>query len=155
MPIEELKESLSQSLPGAAWKDRPSDPSGFQGEITLDSRDIRTLFRLLKEKGCYLETITALDFPDHFELVYILCLLQPLFRILARTKISKDAQPVSISKIYPGAIWMEREVYDFYGIKFLGHPDLKRILLPDDATIYPLRKDFGKTKLTQEIDELL
>ena len=155
MQTEELKKSLSASLSSAECKERDPDSSGLHLEVALEPRHIRTLIRHFQEAGFYLETITAADFPEHFELYYIVCQIQPLLRVMARTRLSKDAKAVSIAGIYQGAAWMEREVYDFYGIEFLGHPDLKRILLPDDATIFPLRKDFGKTKATQVIDELL
>jgi NADH:ubiquinone oxidoreductase subunit C len=75
--------------------------------------------------------------------------------VIARIQILKDASPHTVSAVYPGAIWLEREIYDFFGIRFLDHPDLRRLLNPDNADYFPLLKTFGKTKLTEEIDDIL
>ncbi len=108
------------------------------------------------EKRFFLETITAVDFIDHFELVYFYSTYyQDLCRVMARIQISKEASPFSISAVYPEAIWLEREVYDFFGIRFQEHPDLKRIINPDEADYFPLLKNFGKTKFTADIDDIL
>ena len=75
---------------------------------------------------------------------------------MTRVKLPPEATAFTLSAIYPEAIWLEREVFDLFGIRFLGHPNLKRILQPDDATIFPLRKTFGKTRVTsEEIDDIL
>ena len=65
------------------------------------------------------------------------------FRIVVRARIPReDASIPTISHVFSGADWHEREAYDFFAINFEFHPDLKRILLPEDADFYPLRKDF-------------
>ena len=74
---------------------------------------------------------------------------------MTRIRIPKEAPPFSVSAVYPEAIWLEREVYDFFGIRFQEHPDLRRIINPDDVDYFPLLKNFGKTKFTAEIDDIL
>ncbi|OGP50951.1 MAG: hypothetical protein A2Y79_10310 [Deltaproteobacteria bacterium RBG_13_43_22] len=125
-------------------------------EVRLDQGGMRRVAKVMLDKRFYLETITAVDFIDHFELVYLYSTYyQDVFRVITRIRIAKDATPFSVSAIYPGAIWLEREVYDFFGIRFQEHPDLKRIINPDDADYFPLLKNFGKTKFTEEIDDIL
>ena len=92
--------------------------------------------------------IAGVDYPERderFEVVYHL--LSPKQNLRIRVKVSTDEeQPVpSITGIFPGADWYEREAYDFYGMLFSGHPDLRRILTDYGFDGYPLRKDFPTT----------
>jgi len=92
--------------------------------------------------------IAGVDYPERderFEVVYHL--LSPKQNLRVRVKVSTDEeQPVpSITGIFPGADWYEREAYDFYGMLFSGHPDLRRILTDYGFDGYPLRKDFPTT----------
>jgi NADH-quinone oxidoreductase subunit C len=96
--------------------------------------------------GCFLESLTAVDFPEHFTLVYHFNHYRELCRAVVRAKLAKEAAAPSISHIYPGANWYEREVFDLFGIRFSGHPDLRRILLPVDADFHPLRKKFAESE---------
>ncbi|HUE55038.1 MAG TPA: NADH-quinone oxidoreductase subunit C [Candidatus Udaeobacter sp.] len=94
----------------------------------------------------YLSDATSLDrFPiePRFELNYHLVSIPNRSKIRLRTRVS-GADPVvdSVVPVWPGAGWMEREIYDLMGIRFNGHPDLRRILLPDDWEGYPLRRDY-------------
>jgi NADH-quinone oxidoreductase subunit C len=82
--------------------------------------------------------------PERFELVVMLLSLAQVRRVRIRVQVPEDAAEVtSLWDLYRGAEAMEREVYDMYGISFTGHPDLTRILMPDDWEGHPLRKDFG------------
>ncbi len=92
--------------------------------------------------------IAGVDYPEReerFEVVYHL--LSPRQNLRVRVKVSTDEeQPVpSVTGIFPGADWYEREAYDFYGMLFSGHPDLRRILTDYGFDGYPLRKDFPTT----------
>jgi NADH-quinone oxidoreductase subunit C len=82
--------------------------------------------------------------PERFELVVMLLSLAQVSRVRIRVQIPEDAAEVpSLWDLYRGAEAMEREAYDMYGISFTGHPDLTRILMPEDWEGHPLRKDFG------------
>lgn len=93
----------------------------------------------------YLVDITALDHlgdEKRFELVYHMYSYQTSRFIRLKTRIGVGETAPSVTSIWKAADWLEREVYDMFGIGFSGHPDLKRILLPEDWIGYPLRKDY-------------
>jgi NADH-quinone oxidoreductase subunit C len=78
-----------------------------------------------------------------FEVHYVLLNLDTAERIIVKAGVSDpDPSLPTAVEIWPGANWMEREVFDLFGIKFHGHPDLRRILMPEEFTAYPLRKDY-------------
>jgi NADH-quinone oxidoreductase subunit C len=82
--------------------------------------------------------------PERFELVVMLLSLAHVRRVRIRVQVPEDAAEVSsLWDLYRGAEAMEREAYDMFGISFTGHPDLTRILMPEDWEGHPLRKDFG------------
>lgn len=87
--------------------------------------------------------LTAVDYGDHFTLVYVLYSTQLRHRVMVKCDISREKNRVlSIVNLYPAANVLEREVYDLMGIEFIGHPNLKRIIMADDFVGHPLRKDF-------------
>jgi NADH-quinone oxidoreductase subunit C len=83
------------------------------------------------------------DANDRFAIVYALTNITTGDRLFVKTFVNDpDPELPSVVHLWRGADWMEREVYDMYGIRFTGHPDLRRILMPEGATCYPLRKDY-------------
>ncbi|MBU1159206.1 MAG: NADH-quinone oxidoreductase subunit C [Candidatus Thermoplasmatota archaeon] len=91
----------------------------------------------------HLSMISAVDYPDRFEIVYHINSYQSNIMLELIVKLPKDDPTVdSISSIWGGANWNERESYDLMGIVFNDHPKLERILLPKDTMYHPLRKDF-------------
>ncbi len=97
----------------------------------------------------FLSTVTAVDWPERtprFDVVYQLLSLpnQCVLRLKVRVGAKGEEHPSvpSVTAIWPGANWYEREVYDLFGIEFAGHPDLRRIMMPPDWTTHPLRKDY-------------
>ena len=96
--------------------------------------------------------ITAVDYPEkekRFKLVYLLLSHENNLRILVNMNIDEKTQVPSIIKFFPSANWMEREVFDMYGVSFKDHPDLRRILTDYGFKGYPLRKDFPLTGHTE------
>jgi NADH-quinone oxidoreductase subunit C len=155
-PLESIKNSLVQLIPEAELRDRDYRECGYHLEVRLVTRGMRRVAREMRDRLFFLETVTAVDFLEYFHLVYLFTSYhEDNFRVMARVKLPKEIRPFSVWDIYPEAIWLEREVYDFFGIRFQGHPDLRRIINPDDADYFPLLKNFGKTKFTAEIDDIL
>ncbi len=107
--------------------------------------DPRTRF----EQLCDLTCVDYLNFPgasDRFGVIYALLSLTHNHRLWLKVFVN-DPDPAvpSVTGVWRGAEWPEREVYDMFGIRFLGHPDLRRILMPQNFTAYPLRKDYPLT----------
>lgn len=99
-------------------------------------------FDLLVDVTC-VDYLSYRDAKDRFGLVYLLASTSTGERLTIRTFLNEpDLRVASVVPLWEGANWMEREVYDMFGIEFEGHPDLRRILMPDEFTAYPLRKDY-------------
>ncbi len=96
--------------------------------------------------------LSGVDYPNNFGVIYHLFSMKYHHKIAVKVDLSKDDPAVpSVADIWHGANWFEREVYDLYGIKFNGHPDLTRILLPDDWEGYPMRKDYKYPETYHEL----
>jgi NADH-quinone oxidoreductase subunit C len=94
----------------------------------------------------YLVDLTAVDWPkraERFDVVYILYSYARNERLRVKTNVADGYKPQTAVGVHLAANWMEREVFDMYGIEFEGHPDMRRILLPEEWQGYPLRKDYG------------
>jgi NADH-quinone oxidoreductase subunit C len=90
-----------------------------------------------------LMSLTCVDYPDKFIIVYHLFSMRHLHKITLKVDVSKDnASVLSVENIWESANWFEREVYDLFGLRFEGHSNLIRIMLPDDWEGHPLRKDY-------------
>ena len=120
--------------------------------IEIQIEDIlKTILFLKTNEKCkfrQLIDITAVDYPEkekRFKLVYILLSHETNLRLIINSYINEKTAIPSITKIFPSANWMEREVFDMYGITFKDHPDLRRILTDYNFEGYPLRKDFPLT----------
>jgi NADH-quinone oxidoreductase subunit C len=94
----------------------------------------------------YMVDITAVDWPkrpERFDVVYILYSFARNLRLRVKTYIAEGYKPETAVTIHLTANWLEREVFDMFGIEFAGHPNMTRILLPEEWQGYPLRKDYG------------
>ena len=118
---------------------------GFHAEATVAPADVVSAAQKLDREGFALDTITGVDWiaAGQMEVVYDFFHFHKNLRVVVRTRIPRETPELpSIHQVFPGANWHERETHDFFGIKFLGHPNLTPFLLPEDATYHPLRKDF-------------
>jgi len=120
----------------------------FREEITLvvAPEQILESLQAARETGfVVLSDLTAVDrhpAEPRFEVVYHLTAMQPAARVRVKVRLAAGQTVPSATALWPAANWLEREVYDLFGIRFDGHPDLRRILLPDDWEGHPLRKDY-------------
>ncbi|MGC2185702.1 MAG: NADH-quinone oxidoreductase subunit C [Terriglobales bacterium] len=126
-----------------------------QKYIVADSSLVPELLQLLRdqEQFDYCVDVTAVHYPDRdrqFEVVWILYSFLLNERIRVKALYGEGESVPSVVPIWPTANWLEREVFDMFGIRFEGHPDLKRILLPDGWKGHPLRKDYGIIQQDQE-----
>lgn len=119
-----------------------------QNYFAVDSSIVREVLQLLhdEEQFDYCVDLTAVHYPKRekqFDIVYVLYSFPRNERIRVKTQFA-DGEPVpTATGIWPAANWLERECFDMFGIKFEGHPDPRRILLPDGWTGHPLRKDYN------------
>jgi NADH-quinone oxidoreductase subunit C len=119
---------------------------GYHVDASVTSEEVVGAAQHLANEGFALDTITGVDWlaQGQMEVVYDYFHPTRTLRAVVRTRIPRDNPQVpTISGVFPGANWHERETHDFFGIVFLGHPDLTPFLLPEDATYHPLRKDFA------------
>ncbi len=118
--------------------------------IVVPSERVYSVLEYLWDEGFdMLAELTAVDYleypgaTDRFGVVYVLINTTTGERLVVKTHLNlPDPELKSVYSLWKSADWMEREVYDMFGIKFEGHPDLRRILMPDEFTAFPLRKDY-------------
>jgi NADH-quinone oxidoreductase subunit C len=119
--------------------------------VRIPSERVRGALQCLKEACGYdmLIDVTAVDYleyegaTDRFGVVYCLLNTTTGERLVLKTHVNDpDPAVASVYSLWAGADWMEREVFDMFGIRFEGHPDLRRVLMPDEFTAFPLRKDY-------------
>jgi NADH-quinone oxidoreductase subunit C len=118
---------------------------GYHLEATVQPDQVVLAAQLMDREGFSLDTITGVDWlgQGQMEVVYDYFHPRRGFRAVARARIPRENPEIpTLSQVFPGANWHERETHDFFGIRFLGHPDLSPFLLPEDADYHPLRKDF-------------
>jgi NADH-quinone oxidoreductase subunit C len=157
MTHQELLDSLGQAL-----GDKIQNKTEFRSEITctIAASDLREIAAFCRDKLSldYLVDITSIDnFGEEprFEIVYHLYSMPHAVHLRLKLKIPEEAGVVdTVSDIWPTANWHEREIYDMMGIKFNGHPDLRRILMWDGYPFFPLRKDFPLEGLPSEMPDV-
>ena len=147
--LENLEKKINSEL---GTKIKNSEIRHDQIYITISSDDLLNVTTFLKTnintKFRQLIDITAVDYPENqnrFKMVYLFLSHELNQRIVLHFFINENQQVLSLTKIFPSANWMEREIFDMYGIKFTDHPDLRRILTDYGFEGYPLRKDFPLT----------
>ena len=157
MTCEEALASLEKSL-----GDKLQAKTEFRGETTytIAAADLREIAKFCRDELSfdYLIDITSIDNSSEesrFEIVYELYSMSLGAHLRLKLRVSEAAGSVdTVSDIWPTANWHEREIYDMMGIKFDGHPDLRRILMWDGYPFFPLRKEFPLEGLPSEVPDV-
>ncbi|MBZ5537344.1 MAG: NADH-quinone oxidoreductase subunit C [Acidobacteriia bacterium] len=128
-----------------------------QNVIILETPSLIEVCKFVRENEImpcdYLVDVTAVDYPSRekrFDVVYVLHSFKMNERVRLKIYVADNETIPSVTAIWPTANWLEREVFDMFGIKFSGHPDLKRILLPEGWKGHPLRKDYHLQQMDDE-----
>ena len=144
-PTAELRKRFGDAL---------LEAHAFRGDetVAVPAEPIEEILRFLREHPDlafdFLTDLCAVHYPDReyqYEVVYHLYSFPNNHRLRVKARIFRGETCASVVGVYPGANWLEREAFDMVGIRFDGHPDLRRILMPDDFEGHPLRRDFPLT----------
>ncbi len=162
-----MSESLAKGLEAVVTDSEPRDyvATGLHHCHLVAAKQLLAATTLFLDAGYILETITCQDRRKDeqvMRLCYLFNSLESVDRHLVHVDIAAEEPvdvdlrfegPPSLSGLVGGANWFEREVYDMFGIEFSDHPNLERILLPDDSEFFPLRKDFGRIEDAEVSDD--
>jgi NADH-quinone oxidoreductase subunit C len=146
MTPEEILEQLQQRFGDAI---SAAEVKGAEVRATVKPAVAWDVCRFLRDAGLeYLSCLSGVDWKSHLEVVYDLSSLESPPKVHLRVPVGRDAPLIrTVTDIWPAANWHERECYDLFGIRFDGHPDHRRILLPEDWVGYPLRKDYADERM--------
>lgn len=146
--MDSIVSLLERALPGIRVEPAPSIDR--QTTVYVEPADLVAVLQALRDRPelafSLLAELTAVDFmprEPRFEVVYVLVSIEHGSRLRVKVRLPGGAARVAtVSGIWPAANWLEREVWDLFGIEFDGHPDPRRLLMPEDWEGFPLRKDY-------------
>ena len=141
MDLSQIVATINERFPGALVEEQ-------KNAIVLKKESLLEIARFLKDGDLAFENchcVTAVDWKDKIGLVYLIYSFKHKFMLTVKVFLTmEDLTVETLSGLWKSANWLEREVFDLFGVKFLHHPDLRRILNPDEWTDYPLRKNFDR-----------
>ncbi len=140
MELSQLIQTIRAKFSDAITEEKTS-------AIVIKKESLLALARFLKDDLSFdnLHCVTAVDWKGKIELVYHLYSFKNKFMLTMKLFLTmEDLTVETVSGLWKSADWLEREIFDLFGVKFLNHPDLRRILNPEEWTDYPLRKNFDR-----------
>ena len=148
MDASALVATLQEAVPRAQFEPAPS--VDLHATLYVSRDEAPAVLRHLRDRSdlafTFLAEVTAADFwprEPRFELIYVLVSIAHRQRLRLKVRLNgDDAHAATVSDLWPAANWLEREVWDLFGIVFDGHPDPRRLLMPEDWEGFPLRKDY-------------
>jgi NADH-quinone oxidoreductase subunit C len=143
MNTTEIQETINQAIPTAAAELHTGE-SGMTVILVQPAALVDVVRHLRDELNFdYLATLAGIDTGENLAVAYQLRSLKRKIECTVKVVLDREKPEVpSISELYGAADWFEREVFDLFGVQFPGHPDMRRLLMPDDWEGYPLRKDY-------------
>ena len=155
MSLDTFREELQRQIPELTDV-RPLNyaASGRHLEIQAGRGQVEAIGRTARQAGLFLEAITALDFTGGPQVIYFFNSYEAPSRVQVRVQMKPGESLATLSSVYDAALWYEREIFDLFGVRFDHHPDLRRLLLPEDADFHPLRKGFGKVHAFRSAKEI-
>ncbi|WP_045215960.1 NADH-quinone oxidoreductase subunit C [Desulfonatronovibrio magnus] len=143
-----MSSQVSKSIKEACSLLADQSKTGYTADMLVNVQDILKAAQKVDEAGYFIEDVSCLDMKEGFMVVYHFAHFEKKGRVCLRAIVDRDKPDVpSVSSIYPGADWHERECYDFFGINFVKHPNLIPLLLdPEHDGPPPLIKEEGKRK---------
>jgi NADH-quinone oxidoreductase subunit C len=154
MSLEDLKEELSKVVEPEAISPRDHGKDGCLLEIRARVDQVESVAKAARQADLFLESITAADFTNGLQVIYQYNSFVTISRVLIRVPLARGDSLPTISNVYDAALWYEREAFDLFGIRFDNHPDLRRILLPEEADFHPLLKDYGKVHAFRSTEDI-
>ncbi|MFN7982853.1 MAG: NADH-quinone oxidoreductase subunit C [Vicinamibacterales bacterium] len=155
MDATHLEEAIRASLPGVALEFVPS--IDLHTTLFVEPNDLIITLQTLRDRADLkfelLSELTAADYwprEPRFELIYILVSIEHSMRVRLKVRVrGTDPHVATATTLWPAANWLEREVWDLFGIAFDGHPDPRRLLMPEDWEGFPARKDYPVQIITK------
>ena len=144
MDAQAIIDNLTPLVPGASFE---AAPSVDFATVYVPAEHIVATCRALRD-GLNFETLTEITCADYlprsprYEVVYHLLSVSKRLRLRLKVRVTADGSVATVQGVYPGAGWLEREVWDMFGIVFDGHTDLRRLLMPEEWEGHPQRKDY-------------
>ena len=149
MSAAEIITALAPLVPGATFDELASADAAVTPTILVPREHIVATCQALTSQGLEyvaFSDVTAVDFHPNreprFDIVYHLVSPHRRARVRLKVRVAQDEEVPTLTAVFPGAGWPERELYDLFGIVFAGHTDLRRLMMPDDWEGHPLRKDY-------------
>lgn len=149
MTADEIIAAIGPAVPGASYEPLVSADAAVTPTLLVAAEHLVATCRALQGPGLEFvafSDVTAVDFhptrTPRFDVVYHLVSPHRRARVRLKVRVNADEPVPTLSTLYPGAAWPERELYDLFGIVFDGHADLRRLMMPEDWDGHPLRKDY-------------